>query len=191
MTAWSLALATRYRFGFSASCIEVCEISRGQSPKDNRSTSNQSTIDYASSVNAYTNINCIFRDNIQEQSGIISHGKIVVNCTYFGNVTHNGANYGDICRNCRMWNTVLDKNYQEKGKDPYYHCDVRAHNENGDLTLVMTNCVFGGIVRYMFLAWRKGDVGRPEMVLLTDRPLWIMIASYGVSAVVVVLAGLS
>ena len=110
---------------------------------DNRSTSNQSTIDYASSVNAYTNVNCIFRDNIQEQYGIISRGKIVVNCTYFGNVTHNGANYGDICRGCRMWNTVLDKNYQEKGKAPYYHCDVRAHNENGDLTLVMTNCVFG------------------------------------------------
>ena len=51
--------------------------------------------------------------------------------------------------------------------------------------------VFGGIVRYMFLAWRKGDVGRPEMVLLTDRPLWIMIASYGVSAVLVVLIELA
>ena len=51
--------------------------------------------------------------------------------------------------------------------------------------------VFGGIVRYMFLAWRKGDVGRPEMVLLTDRPLWIMIASYGVSAVLAVFIGLS
>ena len=51
--------------------------------------------------------------------------------------------------------------------------------------------VFGGIVRYMFLAWRKGDVGRPEMVLLTDRPLWIMIVSYGVSAVLVVLIELA
>ena len=43
--------------------------------------------------------------------------------------------------------------------------------------------VVAGIVRYMYLAWRKGDVGRPEMVLLTDRPLWLVIASYCVSAI--------
>ena len=46
--------------------------------------------------------------------------------------------------------------------------------------------VFGGIARYIFLAWRKGDVGRPEMVLLTDRPLWIIIISYGVASVLAV-----
>ena len=46
--------------------------------------------------------------------------------------------------------------------------------------------VFAGIARYLYLAWRRGDVGRPERVLLTDRPLWVIIASYGVSAVVAV-----
>ena len=51
--------------------------------------------------------------------------------------------------------------------------------------------VFAGIARYLYLAWRRGDVGRPERVLLSDRPLWIIIASYGVSAVLAVLAGLS
>ena len=51
--------------------------------------------------------------------------------------------------------------------------------------------VFAGIARYLYLAWRRGDVGRPERVLLTDRPLWAIIASYGVAAVVAVLVGLS
>ena len=51
--------------------------------------------------------------------------------------------------------------------------------------------VFAGIARYLYLAWRRGDVGRPERVLLTDRPLWIVIVSYGVAAVVAVLLGLA
>ena len=51
--------------------------------------------------------------------------------------------------------------------------------------------VFSGIARYLYLAWRRGDVGRPERVLLTDRPLWVIILSYGVAAVVAVLVGLS
>ena len=51
--------------------------------------------------------------------------------------------------------------------------------------------VFAGIARYLYLAWRRGDVGRPERVLLTDRPLWVIILSYGVAAVVAVLVGLS
>ena len=46
--------------------------------------------------------------------------------------------------------------------------------------------VFFGIARYLFLAWRKGDVGRPERVLLTDRPLWVALVAYAVSAVAVV-----
>ena len=44
--------------------------------------------------------------------------------------------------------------------------------------------VFLGILRYTFLAWRKGDVGRPEQVLLSDRPLWLVIAGYAVASVV-------
>ena len=50
--------------------------------------------------------------------------------------------------------------------------------------------VLMGLARYLALAWRKGDVGRPERILLTDRPLWIIIASYGASAIIAVLAGL-
>ena len=46
--------------------------------------------------------------------------------------------------------------------------------------------VFAGIVRYLFLAWRKGDVGRPERVLLSDRVLWLIIGGYAVAAVMAV-----
>ena len=50
--------------------------------------------------------------------------------------------------------------------------------------------VLAGIVRYMFLAWRSGDTGRPELVLLKDRILWLVIFGYGVSAVAAVAAGI-
>ena len=46
--------------------------------------------------------------------------------------------------------------------------------------------VLAGIVRYLFLAWRKGDVGRPERVLLSDRVLWLIIGGYAVAAVMAV-----
>ena len=46
--------------------------------------------------------------------------------------------------------------------------------------------VLAGILRYVFLAWRKGDVGRPERILLTDRFLWLIIGGYALSAVAVV-----
>lgn len=46
--------------------------------------------------------------------------------------------------------------------------------------------VVAGIARYLYLAWRSGDVGRPERVLLSDRPLWIIIVGYGVSAILAV-----
>ena len=46
--------------------------------------------------------------------------------------------------------------------------------------------VLAGILRYLFLAWRKGDVGSPERVLLSDRLLWLIIGGYAVSAVVTV-----
>lgn len=49
--------------------------------------------------------------------------------------------------------------------------------------------VLFGIVRYMMLAFGRGDVGRPEKVLLKDRILWLAIAGYGISAVLAVLAG--
>ena len=47
-----------------------------------------------------------------------------------------------------------------------------------------------GLARYLTLAWRKGEVGRPERILLTDRPLWVIIVCYGASAVLAVLTGL-
>lgn len=46
--------------------------------------------------------------------------------------------------------------------------------------------VLAGILRYMFLAWRKGDVGRPERILLSDRILWLAIGGYAISAVMAV-----
>jgi 4-hydroxybenzoate polyprenyltransferase len=52
---------------------------------------------------------------------------------------------------------------------------------------ITTVFVAAGIARYLFLAWRRrGDVGRPEKVLLSDRPLWLAILLYAASAVTVV-----
>ena len=45
-----------------------------------------------------------------------------------------------------------------------------------------------GLVRYLFLVFGRGDVGRPERVLLTDRLLWLILAGYGLSALGAVLA---
>ena len=46
-----------------------------------------------------------------------------------------------------------------------------------------------GIARYLALAYRKGDVGRPEKVLLTDKVLWLILLGYAASAITVVLLG--
>ena len=43
-----------------------------------------------------------------------------------------------------------------------------------------------GLARYMLLTWRRGDVGRPEKVLLSDRPLWVILLGYALSAVTIV-----
>lgn len=50
--------------------------------------------------------------------------------------------------------------------------------------------VLAGIARYMFLAWGRGDTGRPEKVLLTDWILWLILAGYAASAVAAVAVGL-
>jgi hypothetical protein len=50
--------------------------------------------------------------------------------------------------------------------------------------------VFAGIARYLFLAWGKGDTGRPEKVLLSDKILWLILAGYAASAVAAVAVGL-
>ena len=44
-----------------------------------------------------------------------------------------------------------------------------------------------GVGRYLFLVHRKGDVGRPEKILLTDRLLWLILAGYGLAALGAVL----
>ena len=57
--------------------------------------------------------------------------------------------------------------------------------------LVFTSLfVLAGIVRYIFIAWRKGDVGRPERVLLSDRILWGILIGYGVCSVTAVAVSL-
>ena len=43
-----------------------------------------------------------------------------------------------------------------------------------------------GLARYMTLLYRKEDVGRPERVLLTDKILWLILAGYGLTAVLAV-----
>ena len=47
-----------------------------------------------------------------------------------------------------------------------------------------------GIARYMRLAFtRHSDVGRPEKVLLSDRPLWFIIVGYAIAAIAAVAIG--
>ena len=57
--------------------------------------------------------------------------------------------------------------------------------------LLWTTSLFvaAGIVRYLVLAVRRADVGRPERILLSDRPLWLVIAGYGAMSVVAVALG--
>lgn len=40
-----------------------------------------------------------------------------------------------------------------------------------------------GIARYLYLVWKHEDVGSPERILLSDRPLWLAIGGYGIAAV--------
>ncbi|MGN0854379.1 MAG: UbiA prenyltransferase family protein [Kiritimatiellia bacterium] len=40
-----------------------------------------------------------------------------------------------------------------------------------------------GHIRYLFLVYGRGDVGRPEKILLRDRLMWLVLAGYAVSAV--------
>lgn len=61
--------------------------------------------------------------------------------------------------------------------------------ERFDFLWLTSIFVFLGIVRYMVLAFGRGDVGRPEKVLLKDRMLWLVIAGYGTCAVLTVLLG--
>ena len=58
--------------------------------------------------------------------------------------------------------------------------------------LLWTTSVFValGIARYLVLAYRKADVGRPEKVLLTDHILWLVLAGYAACSVGVVAIGL-
>ena len=46
--------------------------------------------------------------------------------------------------------------------------------------------VLAGVVRYLIIAWKNGDVGRPEKILLSDRWLWTIIAGYAAAAVTAV-----
>lgn len=45
-----------------------------------------------------------------------------------------------------------------------------------------------GLVRYLKLLFSRADVGRPERVLLTDWPMWAILAGYGLSALFAVLS---
>ena len=45
-----------------------------------------------------------------------------------------------------------------------------------------------GVARYLVLVYGRGDVGRPERILLTDQLLWLILVGYGLSALGAVLA---
>jgi len=44
-----------------------------------------------------------------------------------------------------------------------------------------------GLARYLFLVYGRGDVGRPEKILLADRLLWLVLIGYGCTALGAVL----
>jgi 4-hydroxybenzoate polyprenyltransferase len=46
-----------------------------------------------------------------------------------------------------------------------------------------------GLVRYLYLTYSRADVGRPDKVVLTDRVLWLVIASYCAVAAFVLTGG--
>lgn len=110
---------------------------------DNTNTAKGVAIDHSGTGGALTNVNCLFSQNMAKANGPITAGKVVANCTYVGNISDNGRNYGDICSGCRMWNTLLFGNYLNANKSASYASDIRAHNVDGDRPLVMTNCLFG------------------------------------------------
>lgn len=43
-----------------------------------------------------------------------------------------------------------------------------------------------GLVRYLYLTYARGDVGRPDKILLSDKVMWAILFLYAVSAAVVV-----
>jgi len=60
----------------------------------------------------------------------------------------------------------------------------------GTRALVSTSVFVAlGLVRYLRLVYTRADVGRPERVLLTDWPMWLILAGFGASAVASVLSG--
>lgn len=48
--------------------------------------------------------------------------------------------------------------------------------------------VAAGIVRYLLLVYRHGDVGRPEKVLYSDRILWVILVGYAAMAIYAVIS---
>lgn len=109
---------------------------------NNTNTYASTAIDASSTDAGHTNVNCLFKGNVSTSYGQISSKKFIANCTYIGNASQNGGNYGGICTRCSMWNTVLEGNTFGTGNGVWKQ-DIRAHNANGNLPLVMTNCVFG------------------------------------------------
>ena len=118
---------------------------------NNTTIGNSAHNDSSSTDGAYTNVNCIFLNNLQQSYGHVTSRKVIVNCSYIGNISNNGGNYGGICTRCQMWNTLLFDNWTDGSKQSMYARDIRAHDTNGDLPLVMTNCLFGTCDSYVTL----------------------------------------
>lgn len=85
-----------------------------------------------------TNANCIVAFNKSLGVNVITEGKKVVNCTYYGNYC-DSSNYGTTIRNCVAWNTVLVGNTTSS----IGAMDVRRNFHGGEVhELYLTNCVF-------------------------------------------------
>ena len=104
--------------------------------RDNQTSTFNASFDDSSSIGAYTNVNCEFAFNRSSSAARVSYQKVNVNCTYWGNELSNG-NYSHITLSSPSYNCIFTEN-----KIGSSYVDVRAHDLNGDCTLVMTNCLF-------------------------------------------------
>jgi len=108
---------------------------------DNTTTTRNCPLDTSSDKNAYTNVNCLFLRNVNEEYTYIVYSKTLVNCSIISNRMDGSTNYGGITRACPSYNTVLTGNKQQGSWGEVRRTyGTEASRQYDDL--VMTNCVF-------------------------------------------------
>ena len=84
-----------------------------------------------------------------------------------------------------LWSLILFSAVASVGE--YFTYTVRSRMGARFPYLWITSFfVFLGIARYLYLTRLKGDVGRPERLLLSDRYLWLAIGGYAIASVLAV-----